>query len=418
MRLEVSDIFWSTLVTDVFGELVQRQKIIGTTEFESLQVKLARNTTLDLSGINIFHPMSNRWQGLLRVKNGLLYGLVEADVPNDKFNMAILGGGSLRRVVLQSHTTHDMVQVVSLMGCSGSLEQIEFLAKESTILSWIATIRNNYGHNICPLELIFSERPKTSLARLTIGHGVGSQVVDPGPYEPFTPSIDVLEWNLDHVHEPMQDSGAQVPDDASRQHPFILTSFTLDMIALTAQGFIHIGKVLQQSALECFHVKCVPFRPFQEERIIEILQAIRWPTIKSLVLTGNNIDDWLQLWVRHGGLHDLISAWADSSTPGPNLVSLRIRGHEENKTNLFHVSALAIHHLVYSCCLVELRVENILLENKKEWQLILDGIHYSSLRSVSLQGCNISDSQRRKAVMGSSLLRIKDRVGGWIRKKL
>ncbi|KFH66207.1 hypothetical protein MVEG_08307 [Podila verticillata NRRL 6337] len=417
-QVEVPDICWSTLVIDVFSELVHREKIIGTAEFESLQVKLERNTVWDLSGIDIFDPTSNCWQGRLRVKNGLLYGLVEAVVPNDKFDRAILEGGSLRRVVLQSDTTCDMVQVVSLMECSGSLERIEFLTKESTILSRIATIRNNYGHNTCPLELIFSNQQKTTLARLTIGHSVDSQVVDTGPYEPITPPIDVLEWNLDRVHEPMQDSCAQVLDDASRQHPSILVNFTLDMTALTAQGFLHIGKVLQQSALECLHVKCVSFRPFQEERIAKVLQAIRWPTIKSLILTGNNIDDWLQLWVRHAGLHDSVGVWADSSASGPSLVSLRIRGHEKNKSNLSHASALAIHYLVYSCRLVELRVENILLENKEEWQMVLDGIHYSSLRSVSLQGSNISDSQRRKAVTKKSLLHIKDRVGGWIRKKL
>lgn len=117
-----------------------------------------------------------------------------------------------------------------------------------------------------------------------------------------------------------------------------------------------------------------------------------------------------------GGLYRLVGAWADPSAFGPNLIYLSIRGNE-NKTILSHASTLAIHRCVYCCRLVELRLENILLEKKQQWDLILKGIHYSSLRSVSLQGSNIPDSKRRKVVIGRPLLRIKERVGDWLRKK-
>lgn len=77
------------------------------------------------------------------------------------------------------------------------------------------------------------------------------------------------------------------------------------------------------------------------------------------------------------------------------------------------MTALMIHHLVYSCRLAELRVENVTMEEKKpDWDLILGGSRYSSLRDLSLQGSNIPDSQRHKAVIGRPLLRIKGSVGG------
>ncbi|KAF9367144.1 hypothetical protein CPB97_006238, partial [Podila verticillata] len=69
----------------------------------------------------------------------------------------------------------------------------------------------------------------------------------------------------------------------------------LDITAQTAQGVAYVGDVLQWSSLECLHVQCVPFMPWQETSIIQVLKAIQWPMVKSPVLTGNNIDDWLQL---------------------------------------------------------------------------------------------------------------------------
>lgn len=80
------------------------------------------------------------------------------------------------------------------------------------------------------------------------------------------------------------------------------------------------------------------------------------------------------------------------------------------------MGTMAIHHLVYSCRLVELSLENILLESKQEWSLILDSIHYSSLRSLSLKGSNVPDLMRHKAVIGRPLLRLKERVSGSLRK--
>jgi len=202
-----------------------------------------------------------------------------------------------------------MLQVVSLMACSPSLEQIQFSAKERAVLSLIAIICDNYRHNTCPLELIFYEHQETTLAKLTIGHRTGSQVVDPGPYESTTPSISVLEWSIDHVHESMQDVCAQVLDSISSEALFFFTSFTLDISSLTVQGLVHVCNVLKRSSLEYLHVNCVPFMPFLEQSIGEALQVIQWPTIKALVLSGTNINDWLMLWgSSDGGLYRLVGA--------------------------------------------------------------------------------------------------------------
>lgn len=68
--------------------------------------------------------------------------------------------------------------------------------------------------------------------------------------------------------------------------------------------------------------------------IILILESIRWPSIKSLVLTANNIDDWLQLWASHVGPLDLVGAWTDPCASGPSLASLSVIDHKENKEGI------------------------------------------------------------------------------------
>ena len=65
--------------------------------------------------------------------------------------------------------------------------------------------------------------------------------------------------------------------------------------------------------------------------IILILEPIWWPTIKSLVLAANNVNDWLQLWASHVGPLDLVGAWTDPCASGPRLASLSVIDHKENK---------------------------------------------------------------------------------------
>lgn len=417
-HVTVSDILWDELVPILFDAVRTARRGNAASLLDGLKENLSQHAALDIFGFNVFHPKSNLWQGLFEVKEGLRYGLVEVAIPNDQFHTSVMESGLLRQLVLQSCSTHDMLKVVSLMACSPLLERIKFPAQEGSIFSRIATIRKNYHHNTRPLELTFSDQRETTLARLTIGHGASSQAIDFGFPEPITPSVDIHEWQIDRVHESMQDSGVQVLDDASQLFPSILTSFTLDITALTIQGLVNVCNVLQRSALECLHIRCVPFIPFLGASIGQVLQAIQWPTIKSLVLTGNNIDDWLQLWGSGGSLHDLVGTWADPSASGPSLLSLSIITHEQNKPILSHASALVIRQLVYSCALVEICFENILFKTHRDWDLVLGGIQYSSLQNMSVQGSNISDTQRNMAMMGRPLLRFKDRVGGWLRKKI
>lgn len=162
------------------------------------------------------------------------------------------------------------------------------------------------------------------------------------------PSVDVLQWNLDLVSEQLQDHGTVTLEVVSQNCSIALTSLTLDITLLSKDGLANI----------------------------------------QLVLSGTNMNDWLHLWVAQDGHHDFLGGWLAAASLGPCLSSLEILVGPENKDVLSYMSALAIHHLIYSCPLVELRLENVLLKKKRVWELVLGGIHFSSLAKLSLDNTN------------------------------
>lgn len=312
--------------------------------------------------------------------------------------------GKEREKIEEGGWPQDMLRLLSLMACSPLLEHIHF-----------TSISQNYHRNTLPLELSFSRHQEATVAKLMIGHGDRPQIAKADSQELTTPSITILEWNLDHFHKSMQDSGAQVFDIISRQFPSAFTSFTLDITALTAQGLVSIQNVLQRSTLGHLHVKCVPILHSLESNIGRVLQAVPWFTIKSLVLTGSDINIWLKLWASEGDLHGLISTCDDISSLRPCLSSLSITATEQNKAALSHTSALAIHHLVHSCPLLELRLKNLELK-KQDWELILGGVNSSTLKKLSLRGSNVPGAKKYKVVLNREFQKLKGRVSGPLRK--
>ena len=185
-----------------FDEIVKRDGG-RVSVLDKLKTKLVQHAALDLSEVSVFHPESNSWQGQLGVEDGLIYGPVEAVIPNKLFDTTILQGGSLLRLVLQSDSSHDIKEVLSPMAYSPLLERIKLLAQMSNILERIAVICQNYQDNSPPLELIFTHQQETTLAKLTLEPRDSL----PTTGAPTMPYVDVREWCLSHIYESMQDSG-------------------------------------------------------------------------------------------------------------------------------------------------------------------------------------------------------------------
>ena len=58
---------------------------------------------------------------------------------------------------------------------------------------------------------------------------------------------EFLQWNSDHVSAPLTNLTATLLDTATKQHPPMLTCFTLDISNHSQTGLLHVQNIHQQS---------------------------------------------------------------------------------------------------------------------------------------------------------------------------
>jgi hypothetical protein len=116
--------------------------------------------------------------------------------------------------------------------------------------------------------------------------------------------------------------------EEEKTSPMVLNSFTLDVNHLSQTGLKHAQNNLHLSRLEHFDVVCNLFEPSQVEYLRIVPNSVRWSTLESLVIHGDNFDEWIQLF--------------------PLAKALRLKrpdicGPAPDSQNLSHTSALVVH---------------------------------------------------------------------------
>ncbi|KAG0332358.1 hypothetical protein BG000_010084 [Podila horticola] len=191
-------------------------------------------------------------------------------------------------------------------------------------------------------------------------------------YLESTPSwiadMDFLFWDCDLIYAPLSDYSTMVLDCAVEQHPTVLKSFALDLTRLSQTGVAFIQNILRRSKLEHLHVVCSTLDPNLVDSIPHLLSSVDWSTLKLLELSGDDIDTWIQLWMTP---NNKIFA----PDVGSVLQCLTIRGRSAHEFS--HAIVLFIHQLVFSSPL-ELRLENVRLQDQNDWRLIIDAVNDSS----------------------------------------
>lgn len=182
-------------------------------------------------------------------------------------------------------------------------------------------------------------------------------------------NLKCLQWGCDHFFLHFSDSYASLLESTTENHPAVLTSFTLDISDLSEAGLAYIERVLSRSDLEYICILCVQFKPALYYAVARVLQNVLRYSLKTLVLTGENIDGWLQLWPVAFDLR---------------LQSLHIQGTGPSLNRLSHASVMVIHQLLYESPFVELHFGNIYLQGTSDWGLIIDGIDPMPLEFIHL----------------------------------
>ncbi|KAG0358754.1 hypothetical protein BG005_001878 [Podila minutissima] len=204
--------------------------------------------------------------------------------------------------------------------------------------------------------------------------------------------MDVLQWNRDRVSGPLTDNDTHILDTATRQHPSILTGFTLDITLLTDQGIASVQNVLGRSKLEYLHIHCEPLKPHMEHSAGKALQAVQWSTIKSLVIFGSDVDSWIRVWADQGYLLE--------STVGHQLQSLKVIGTGSVCQRLSHSSALALHGFLYGCVLTDLTLDNVQLRVENDWEFIIGAVDFTLIETISMCNTGIDGTNRQKTLLG------------------
>ncbi|KAF9389448.1 hypothetical protein CPB97_011364 [Podila verticillata] len=306
--------------------------------------------------------------------------------------------GTLLRLEVPKPFLDYLAAVHYIMDYSPQLENLLLPAQDNTILSDISFLSQNYrfaDSRGLPVTFVqYSSKTEKILAKVNLQRwypNFNAFIPSQGSVTPDADgsfaSVDFQFWEHDYISERLVDTSADLLEGVSRMFPFALKSFDLDVSALSKRGLRCVKEIFRRSTLEQLLIRCVHIDPGVRKSIGRVLGAVRWLTIKSLVLLGDNIDEWFGLWTEERS-----SILSNTSGMGPSqsndcliLRRLIIKSTGSTDNPLSHVSALAIHRLIYmSPQLVELSLTDVALMSDWEWDLMIDALDFAVLEHLSL----------------------------------
>ncbi|KAG0335859.1 hypothetical protein BG000_007172 [Podila horticola] len=331
---------------------------------------------LSVRGIDLFEPESKMWQGRLGVQGSVVFGLSDTIAPSTMLCQSLLEYGTLRSLRLTTQDSVDIPYLFSLIELNPGLQYFDIPAQEERIFKYLRPLwrKSATGQFQVVLRELSAENVLHRIASLVIGASCPKS----SSADSFgLPMVDVLRWRCDYVSGLRADQDARVLDIVTQKFSSVITNLTLNLSAFTRSGLFGIQEVLQRSSLERLVIHCPHFDPSLREHFGQVLNSVQWPTINSLTLIGDKIDDWIRVWAEMGNLFG-----ASSSLLGPRLSCMDIIGTNSGDP-ISRFSALSLHRLIYSSCLVQVCLENIRLQDDSDWDLIIGAIDFATLNSLS-----------------------------------
>ncbi|KAF9382809.1 hypothetical protein CPC16_009192 [Podila verticillata] len=378
---------WRTLRSDLnkFQEMMSKAQDPSEWKIAATKLQTALEKC-ELSGTYMVTIYNDEWNAAFDRRRGEVVEVHSEDMECPK---SLLSAGSIQTlgVHLKSHNfTHEFFSTVQV---NTKLQDLIVSYYGHDIHHHIERIVRMWHTSSRPFRLTLLDRMVDTcgrvVAQLTV-RGCDMEVPSDGNTDlhrgdispPFSRKqvvhepTDVVfaQWDCDHVFSKIRDYSASFLDMASRQRPSVLSLFTLDVSCLSRNGLSSIQEVLRRSDLEHLHVVCTPVAS-QSESITQVLGSIQWSTLKSLVLAGHHIEAWIDLC-------------QPSSPVSPSLLSLQIRGTLPNIQELSHSNVLIIFQLICASPMVELCLQNIRLQESRDWELIVDGLDFSLLKMLDL----------------------------------
>ncbi|KAG0334639.1 hypothetical protein BG000_008151, partial [Podila horticola] len=356
-----------------------------TTDVEGLQAVLEKHGCSDVTVVTI---CNGSWEAVFDLQKS---SFVEAFSWDTSCPKAVLTSGSLRMLTVYFGDLKFKQDFFCTVQTNTGLEELNISYYGHNVLYHTESIIMMWHQSSSPFRLTLLDRMQDSqgrlIAQLAIDNGGDSEHSGSCPLivnrddtnlsilqqqTTHAPDgIKFLQWDCDHIFSPLSDYSASFLGMAVQQHPSSLTLFTLDVSQLSRTGIFSAEGVLHRSTLEHLHVVCCTVDPSLLDPISQVLGSVSWHTLKSLVLSRNNIDEWIKLW-------PLPSA-------APQLLSLQIWGSgSSSRQELSHASVLFVHQLGYMNPLAVFCLVGVQLQNHHDWLHFVDMMDPEQLKTFDL----------------------------------
>lgn len=374
--------WWEDLRTKSgdFVNAIVSHNIPGLTKAtKDLQDLLVKDGYEKVSSIRSY---KTQWHGEYDLEKGILRELQLNDVL--KWDTSVAPGAleslsTLKVDVDNLDIVHE--EVTCIVQASPQLQKLDISLQEDHILERIERTLDMWQDRSNPLQLTLLERENDGRGQIVAKalvhghaygsltgsairlHGFDSQVAGSQDWKRGTPAkVEFSQWNSDLVSTPPNDQAAALLDMATNQHPSILTSFVLSISnrplrGLSLRGLSHVQNILRRSTLRSLHICCTTFDPSLTDCVRQVLLSVQWSTLQSLILSGEAVNEWIQLLVTTTGI----------SLLDLQFQSFRIQGSGRQFVCLTHSSALFVHQLKYWNPSMEVIPENVRLQDDKDW---------------------------------------------------
>lgn len=363
-----------------------------------LQSALANHGLSEVTRIHICNKDS--WDGVFDLEAGTFVEVHSSDM---QLPDGVLTSGCLKSLTQHLTDAEKDQGLYYFLQANTGLQELNISTVGRNVLHQAEHVTRLWCNSSTPLRLTLLECMQDTrgmrsriVAQVVIGaiDCKGARVEAETQGQADQAETDLLEWRFQ-----LSDDFATFLEMAIQQHTSILTFLKLDISQLSLHGLACIQRVLWQSRLEFLNVVCTTFDLRLSSSLAQILLSVNWSTLKSLVLSGDHIEEWIQLWVTY----DQLSGCA--TQVAPQLLSFTIQGSGSALQLLSHSSVLFIHQLIHSSPLVELYFKNVLLQDKRDWRLIVECIDSLLLETFGL--CQGSTAQLVDAREAWELFQVK-----------
>lgn len=358
----------------------------SNTAAEALSATLEKHGLSDVTVVTVYNYP---WDAVYDRRKG---ALVEAYSVDMLYTKEMICLGALQKLTVHIEHLEVDQNFFRMLQTNTGLKELNISCRGNGWLYHAEHIVRFWHEASCSFCLTLIDRALDGEGRVSAQmsiHGRGSNLIDPYASDDLSScqnravnesgTIEFLQWDCDDINGQLSDYSASLLDMATQQHPSVLALFVLDVSLLSHSGLFSIQNVLRRSCLEHFHIICTPVDQRLSKVIAQILGSVQWPILKSLELSGDHIDEWIQLWSTPNTNPLDTSSFTGIET---QLLRLHIQGSKPQL--LSHSSMLFIHAIVHSSPLAELRLGNIQLQDPRDWRVVIDAVDYSLLDTLSL----------------------------------